>query len=81
MGDPRPKPSDASDLRRDRRREQRRLLWMVLAFLIVAGGLVIALSYGAPAAVIGLVCLVAGAGLVLLLWQILRVIEWLGKDR
>ena len=81
MGDPRSKPSDASDLRRDRRREQRRLLWMVLAFLIVAGGLVIALSYGAPAAVIGLVCLVAGAGLVLLLWQILRVIEWLGKDR
>jgi hypothetical protein len=50
----------------------------VAAFLVVVGGIVIALVYGAPAAGLGLVCLLAGAGILGLLWLILLLIERLG---
>ena len=66
------KPTDS---RANRRREQRRLFWIVAAFLVVVGGLVIALVYGAPAAGLGLVCLLGGAGVLGLLWLILVVME------
>ncbi len=78
-GNDRPGTPTPSDLRAQRRREQRRLLGWVLGLLVVAGGLAIALAYGVGAAGIGLVLLAAGAGLVLVLWLILRVLEWLGR--
>jgi hypothetical protein len=66
--------------RASRRRAQRRLLWIVIAFLVVGGTLAIALVYGLPAAAQGLVCLLAGAGLVGLLWLILGLLErWAGR--
>ena len=52
---------------------------MVLAFLVIGGTITIALVYGPPAAVLGLVCLLAGAGLLILLWLILLLIERLAK--
>ena len=67
------------DLRQQRRREQRRLLWAVIAFLVVGGTVTIALVYGVPAAALGLVCLLAGAGLLALLWLIMLLIERLAK--
>jgi len=67
------------DLRQQRRREQRRLLWAVIAFLVVGGTVTIALFYGVPAAALGLVCLLAGAGLLALLWLIMLLIERLAK--
>jgi len=67
------------DLRQQRRREQRRLLWAVIAFLVVVGTVTIALFYGVPAAALGLVCLLAGAGLLALLWLIMLLIERLAK--
>jgi fatty acid desaturase len=72
-------PNRPTDLRRARRREQRRLFWVVAAFLVVVGGLAIALVYGPEAVVLGLVCLLAGAGLLGLLWLFLTLIERLGK--
>jgi hypothetical protein len=51
----------------------------VAAFLVVVGGIVIALVYGVPAAGLGLVCLLAGAGILGLLWLILLLIERLGE--
>jgi Mn2+/Fe2+ NRAMP family transporter len=68
-----------SDFRQQRQREQRRLFWMVLAFLVIGGTITIALVYGPPAAVLGLVCLLAGAGVLILLWLILLLIERLAK--
>ena len=68
-----------TDLRGQRRREQRRLLWAVIAFLVVGGTVTIALVYGVPAAALGLVCLLAGAGILGLLWLIMLLIERLAK--
>ena len=68
-----------TDLRARRRREQRRLFWIVAAFLVVVGGIAIALVYGPEAVVLGLVCLLGGAGLLGLLWLFLTLIEKWGK--
>ena len=68
-----------TDLRARRRHEQRRLFWVVAAFLVVVGGIAIALVYGPEAVILGLVCLLAGAGILGLLWLFLTLIERLGK--
>ncbi len=72
-------PGKPTDLRAQRRREQRRLFWTVVAFLVVGGSIAIALVYGLPAVVLGLVCLLAGAGVLGLLWLILLLIERLAQ--
>lgn len=61
--------------RAERRREQRRLLWAVLIFLVVGGGLAIVLAYGSRALILGATCLLAGAGILGILWLILLIIE------
>jgi fatty acid desaturase len=76
MGDVSGKPTD---LRSRRRREQRRLLWIVIVFLLVVGTITIALVYGPPAAVLGFVCLLAGATILGLLWLILHLMERLSR--
>ncbi len=68
-----------TDLRGRRRREQRRLFWIVAIFLIVVGSISIALAYGSSAAVLGLGCLLVGASVLGLLWLILLLIERLSK--
>jgi len=68
-----------TDRRAQRRREQRRLFWIVAAFLVVGGGVSIALVYGPRAAMLGLTCLLAGAGVLGLLWLILSLMERLAK--
>ena len=64
-----------TDLRGQRRREQRRLFWIVAAFLVVGGSVAIGLIYGTEAVPLGLTCLLAGAGLLGLLWLILTLLE------
>jgi uncharacterized membrane protein len=61
--------------RAERRREQRRLFWLVVAFLIVVGGAVIGLAYGSRAIVLGAMCLVAGVAALALVWGILSLME------
>ena len=79
MREQRESVSANTDLRGQRRREQRRLLWAVMAFLVVGGTITIALVYGLPAAALGLVCLLAGAGVLALLWLIMLLIERLAR--
>ncbi len=68
-------PGEPTDLRAQRRREQRRLFWIVIVFLVVGGSIAIALIYGPQAAALGLGCLLAGAGVLGLLWLILLLME------
>jgi hypothetical protein len=68
-----------TDRRAQRRREQRRLLWAVLIFLVVGGGFAIALAYGSRATILGVTCLLAGAAILGLLWLILLLIEHLAE--
>lgn len=64
-----------SSPRARRRREQRRLLWIIVAFLVVVGPVAIALVYGLPAAALGLLCLLIGAGVLALVWLLLTLME------
>ena len=72
-------PGTPTDLRARRRREQRRLFCIVAAFLVLGGSITIALVYGPSAAVLGLGCLLAGAGIMGLLWLILLLMERLSR--
>jgi predicted cobalt transporter CbtA len=72
-------PGKPTNLRAKRASEQRRLFWIVTAFLTIVGGATIALVYGRSAAVLGLACLLVGAGILGILWLILHVIERLAK--
>ena len=67
------------DMRQHRRREQRRLLWVVVGFLVVVGGATIGLVYGWESMVLGVVCLLAGAVVLALLWLVLQLMERLAK--
>lgn len=64
-----------TDYRAFRRRLDRNLALAVVIFLVGVGGALIALVYGGGAAALGLVCLLAGAGLFGLLWLILTLME------
>jgi len=72
-------PGKPSNPRAQRKREQRRLFWAVVVFLVVGGGVSIALAYGSRAIVLGVICLLAGAGILGLLWLILLLVERLVK--
>ena len=64
--------------REKRRREQRRLFWIVAGFIVLVGGAAIALAYGGRAIVLGVTCLLAGAATLGLLWFLLGALErWL----
>jgi hypothetical protein len=76
MNDQRP----PTDYRRERRKSDRNLALAVVIFLVGVGGTLIALIYGGGAAALGLVCLLAGAGIFGLLWLILTLMErWAEK--
>ena len=69
-----------TNVRAQRRSEQRRLFWVVAVFLVVVGSITIGFVYGLPAAVLGLGCLLTGAGVLGLLWLILTLMErWVNK--
>ncbi len=70
-----------TDLRSQRRQLDRNLARAVVIFLVGVGGALIALIYGAGPALLGLACLLAGAGLFGLLWLILTLMQrWAGED-
>ena len=70
------------DLRAFRRREDRRLVLVIMAFLVVVGGLAIGMVYGWGTAGTGVICLVVGAAVFGSLWLILSLIErWLGQEK
>jgi hypothetical protein len=72
-------PGKPTDLRAQRKREQRRLFWIAAAFLVVAGSIAIGVAYGPRAVPLGLTCLTVGAGALGLLWLILTLMEKLAN--
>ena len=71
----------ATDTRELARRLERNLGCWVMVFLLFVGGAAIALVYGGQAALVGAVCLGAGAGLFGLLWLILTIMErWANRE-
>ena len=70
-----------TDYRAYRRRSDRHLAWAVVLFLVGVGGALISLIYGAGPALMGITCLMSGAGLFGLLWLILTLMgRWAGED-
>ncbi len=76
------KPSRAPmDLRRLRRENDRRMLFLVLFVLVGIGTILTAVAYGPGPAAVALLCLMAGAGAIGLLWLIFSVIgRWAGDS-
>ena len=70
--DKRGKPTN---MRAYRRRSDRALLIAVVLALLVVGGGLIALIWGPAAFLTGLPCLLFGAGLIVVLWLLLTGIE------
>jgi protein-S-isoprenylcysteine O-methyltransferase Ste14 len=75
---PMPPPTN---LRRIRREMNRRLLGLVLFVLVIVGGGLIALLFGPPAGALALLCLLAGAALIGLLWLVFTLLgKWAGEE-
>ncbi len=72
-------PGKPTDVRQQRRLERRRLFGLVIAFLVVGGSVAIAVVYGPQAGALGLLCLLAGAGILGILWLLLWLIERLAQ--
>ena len=75
------KPRSLLDLRAFRRQEDRRLVLVIVLFLVIVGGVAIGLVYGWSLAASGVLCLLGGAALFGLLWLILSLVErWAGRE-
>ena len=69
-----------TDYRAYRRKTDRNLAWAVVLLLVGGGGALIAFVYGGGAAILGVTCLLAGAGMFGLVWLILTLLErWAEK--
>jgi hypothetical protein len=67
------------DLRPFRSETDRRLFGGFVIILLVVGGGLIYVLYGREAAILGFFCLLAGLAPAVLLWLILKAIEWWGE--
>ena len=69
-----------TDIRGARKRQERRLVALVIAVLVVVGGSLIALIYGPTALITALPCLLAGAGAILILYLLFLLAErWINR--
>ncbi len=57
-------------------RDDRHFLWVVILFLIVGGGTVIALVFGPSSLLLALPILVGGSLLILMPFLLLQIISW-----
>ncbi|HOT92405.1 MAG TPA: hypothetical protein PLJ78_09105 [Anaerolineae bacterium] len=73
-------PLKPTDMRAYRRQTERRLVIAIIVMVTLVGSVVIGLVYGWPAVFTGLLCLLPGAGVFILLWLVLAIIERLSRD-
>ena len=75
------RPRPLQDLRAFRRREDRRLILVIMLFLVVVGGVAIGIVYGWSNAAAGVLCLIGGAAVLGLVWLILLLVErWARRE-
>jgi protein-S-isoprenylcysteine O-methyltransferase Ste14 len=80
MSPNRDEESPPTNTRRQRQESDRRLLYLVIFTLVVVGGILIAIIYGPESLLTALPCLLAGAGMILIPWFLLAVLQkW--RDR
>ena len=66
-----------TDLRKQRAQLYRGLTLLAVFVLVIGGGVLIGVFYGASAGLMGLACLLAGSGLIGLLWLVFTLIgKW-----
>jgi len=70
-----PNERPPTDLRRQRKQTERRLLILVIVALVFVGGGLIALIYGPGALLTALPCLLGGSGAILLLYLLFALVE------
>ena len=68
-------PKNAFDRRQHRRQSERNFIIAVILMLIIGGSVVIGLVYGWPSVLTGWLCLLPGAGALLLIWLVLHIME------
>ena len=79
MSQKHPKNAQPTNIRKNRRRQEKILLWLVLFVLVVIGTTLIGLIWGLNSAFLGGVCLLSGGSLIVGLWLLLSLIEkWVG---
>ncbi len=67
------------DLRNYAKQTNTRLLIGGIALLFIVGDGLIYLFYGQQAALMGLICLLAGLSPLLIIWLLLLLVEWIVK--
>jgi TM2 domain-containing membrane protein YozV len=68
------------DLRNYAKQTNTRLLIGGIALLFIVGDGLIYLFYGQQAALLGLICLLAGLSPLLIIWLLLLLVEWIVKQ-
>ena len=67
--------SQPTNIRKARRQQEKRLLWLVLFVLVVVGTTLIGLIWGLNSAFLSGICLLGGGGLIAALWLLLSLLE------
>jgi hypothetical protein len=84
MASPENSPSTVrppTDLRRQRAQLYRQLTILTVLVLVVVGGGLITLFYGAPAGLLGVLCLLTGAAVIGLIWLVFTLIgRWVNPN-
>jgi hypothetical protein len=76
----RPDQRPPTDLRRQRKQTERRLLLLAIVTLVFVGGGLIALIYGPAALLTALPCLLGASGAILLLYLLFTLAErWVNR--
>lgn len=68
-----------TDLRKFSKQTQSRLVAGFVLILLIVGGGLIYMFYGAGGAISGIMCIVAGLAPLLLIWGAMKLIEWIAN--
>jgi len=74
------KNDQPTDMRAYRKKTERQLMMATIVVLVGIGSIVIGMVYGWQSLFTGLLCLLPGAGVILLIWLVLSALERFTKD-
>lgn len=71
---------NAFDRRQHRQQSERNFIIAVVLMLLIGGSVAIGVVYGWPSVLTGWLCLLPGAGALLLIWLVLHIMEWIVRE-